>query len=350
MHKELRRAAVAVSAVTVAVMTAVSVGGTATASPLVKVVHYDSTSLAQYEQKWSNPYGLGEMAVNDTRNVKGGTFNLSATPFKTAFDFSVFDHIKYLAVSNDSFAVPKNGTIAFAVDIKASTPGATAGHVVHGQYGPPGSYDSTKPDTYAEPTLEGQQAGVVLNMIDFCTGQLFDWFLSSHSAFTLIERLPTAVTANTSNPNCPGATEVGLDKAYTQIVRQVPIVPGVAHRVSIAYTRIGHQSNVTYLLDGVPVSTVNNVGVPLDKQGHPFTGTYPSLGSGEPLADQINSFSIGHGLFSLLDAFPFQLGCVPGSCDPSTAAYSVSIPVSQRAFGQGAGGSFSHFTVVTAGH
>jgi hypothetical protein len=327
----------------------------ATAASGVRVVHYDSNSMAEYARKWSNPYGLGEMAVSDTRAVSNGVFSLSATPFKTAYDYSVFDHIKYLGVSNRTFAVPKNGTLAFSVDIKAATPGAVSGHVVHGQYGPPGSYDPSRTDTYVQPTLEGQQAGVVMNMIDFCTGQLFDWFVSSHYVFPLIERLPTSVTGNINNPNCPGATNVGLDKAYTQIIQQIPVTPGRAHTVTTAYTRLGHNSNVTYLLDGVPVATVDNVGVPLDRQGHPYSGIYPSLGAGEPLADQINSFSIGHGLFSLLDAFPFQYGCTPptasgpGSCDPATAQYSVSIPLAQRAFGQGAVGSFSHFTAVTVG-
>src|SRR4051812_31983035 len=46
--------------------------------------------------------------------------------------------------------------------------------------------------------------------------------------------------------------------------------------------------------------------LPLDKQHGKWTGTYPSLGPGESLAGQIKSFAIGHGLFSLVDAFPFQ--------------------------------------------
>ena len=65
-----------------------------------------------------------------------------------------------------------------------------------------------------------------MNMVDFCTGQLFDWFLAGNTAFTLIERLPTNVTGNTSNPGCPGATYVGRDKMYTQIVDEVPVSGG----------------------------------------------------------------------------------------------------------------------------
>ena len=29
-----------------------------------------------------------------------------------------------------------------------------------------------------------------MNMVDFCTGQLFDWFVAGKTAFALIERLP----------------------------------------------------------------------------------------------------------------------------------------------------------------
>jgi hypothetical protein len=33
-------------------------------------------------------------------------------------------------------------------------------------------------------------------MIDFYTGQLFDWFVSGNTAFTLTERLSSAVTGS----------------------------------------------------------------------------------------------------------------------------------------------------------
>lgn len=331
---------------------------TSTTTPFVPtptVQRYDSASLEEYASKWSNPYGLGEMAVDDTRSVTDGAFSLSATPFTTAFDFNVYDHLKYLAVSNQSFPVPETGAVAFSVDITATTPGTVANRVVRGQYGPPGSYDPTLPDTYSQKVAEGQQAGVVLNMLDFCTGQLFDWFVSDHAVFALVERLPTSVTGNTSNPNCPAATEVGLDKAYTQIVKEIPILPGATHNVSISYARANGKSSVTFTLDGVDIATVDRVGVPLDKQGVSYTGTSPSLGDGEELADEIDSFQVGHGLFSLIDAFPYQFACAPptetgpGVCDPATAEYSVSIPISQRLFGQGAAGTFSNFEVATTG-
>ncbi len=193
--------------------------------------------------------------------------------------------------------------------------------------------------------LEGQQAGVVLNMVDFCTGQLFDWFVTGSTAFTLIERLPTNVTGNTSNPNCPGATEVGRSKMYTQIADEVKISGG-PHNVSIRYS--AKSNTVEYILDGKLVTRVGNVGIPLDKQGVKYTGIYPSLGPGESLAGKISSFAIGHGLFSLIDAFPYQ--------HPESPELSVSIPVGSsspadagraRLFGQGADGTWDNFMVTT---
>lgn len=312
-------------------------------------------STADYAQKWSNTFGLGELAAGGTRDFNGGRLNVTAVPFHTGSDYSVFDHLKYIAISNAKFPVPDSGTLVLSSDIQATTPGTVDGLVQHGVYGPSGSWlDPATPPLlppYAATVRQGQQAGAVMNAIDFCTGQLFDWFIAGQTAFTLIERLPTNVTGNTANPACPGAQYVGRDKMYTQIVREVPAHPGVSHHVDIAFTRHDGQSWVDYFLDYRLISHVANVGIPLDRQGVPYTGTYPSLGPGEILANQINSLQFGHGLFSLLDGFPFQ--------HPESPELSVSIPVGDqtspspadagraRLFGQGATGSFDNFTTLT---
>ena len=287
-------------------------------------------SLADYQAKWSNPYGPGEMALNDTRNFAGNQFNISAAPFRTAYDYSVFDHLKYIGISQKAFAVPTVGSVEISSTITAATPGTQPGRVITGSYTQSGL-------PYAQPTLEGQQAGAVMNVIDFATGQLFDWFVSGHSAFALIERLPSNVTGNTSDPSDPAY--VGRSKMYTQIVREVPVGPG-PHSVSIRFSRdAAGQGHAGYLLDGALVSHVDHVGVPLDVQGMNYTGTYPSLGPGEELGSKINYLVIGHGLFSLLDAFPYQ--------HPEAPELSVSIPVANRAFGQGATAAFDDFKVKT---
>jgi hypothetical protein len=283
-----------------------------------------SYSIVDYAQKWTNPYGLGEMASTggDTRSFQGNKMSISAVPFTVGFDFSVFDHLKYIAISTQSFAVPVRGSLTFSSVIQAETPGTQPGRVIEGTYVQSGA-------PYAQPTFEGQQAGAVMNMVDFATGQLFDWFISGTRAFTLVERLPSNVT---------GFGNIGLDKAYTQIVDEFAVGPG-PHKVAIRYTRDAGRSRVEFLLNDKVVSRVDDVGVPLDKQGANYTGVYPSYGPGEPLAGQIGSFAFGHGLFSLLDAFPFQ--------HPERPDLAVSIPLANRLFGQGARASFDRFTVET---
>ena len=339
MGRHTRRALLAGAALLTAA--AVAGGGAASADrPAPLVIDYDSFSdgdgytLADYEARWSNGYGLGELADVDTRTFDNDTFRVAATPFETTFDYSVFDHIKYLATSDRSFAVPERGSITFAVTIDAETPGTQPGRVIRGVYGPPGCADDPACASVAAPyeatLLEGQQAGATLHMIDFRTGQLFDWFVSGSTAFALIERLPDNVIGSGS-----GGTRSTM---YTQIVKEVAIAPG-PHRVEIRLWRDGSaKSAVEYFLDGRRVARVKRIGVPLDVQKKPYTGIYPSMGPGEDLTAEVDSVTIGHGLFSLLDAFPFQ--------HPDAPELSVSISPSQRLFGQGARATFDDFVVT----
>ena len=78
----------------------------------------------------------------DTRVFEDGTVSISAAPFLTAADFSVFDHIKYLALSNQAFQVPTKGSITFSATIDATTVGTEPeGRTIYGVYGPPGCAD-----------------------------------------------------------------------------------------------------------------------------------------------------------------------------------------------------------------
>jgi len=152
---------------------------------------------------------------------------------------------------------------------------------------------------YSATLLDSQQAGVVMNVVDFCTGQLFDWFLTADKAAPLIERLPSNVIGNVNNPNCPNATYVGPTRCTPSSSRRSPSGPA----------RTGWRSR--------------------------------SRGRGELIGDQIDNLSLGHGLFSVLDAFPFQ--------HPDAPELSVSIDPAQRIFGQGAIGTWDDFVVTTKG-
>jgi len=296
--------------------------------PGTTVIVYDNFqkpggyTLADYTAKWS-AFTLGEMAVQDTRRFDNHTFSISATPFRTGADSSVFDHAKYTALSNQAFAVPEIGSITVSMDIAVETPGTVLGHIVHGTYVQSGA-------PYAATVLQGQQAAATLHMIDFATGQLFDWFVSGNTAFPLIERLPSSVTGS--------AEHVGTDKMYTQITDELPIAAGVPHTVAIRYSRDRHESLVEYFLDGKRVSKVDHVGIPLDRQRVKYSGIYPSLGPGELLRDKMNSVVIAYGLFSLLDAFPFQ--------HPEAPALNVTIPLKERLFGQDARARFANVVVT----
>jgi hypothetical protein len=319
----------------------------------ITTVHLDATSLAGYRQIWSMPFGPGD---NATQSFNNGVFTARDVPFKPGTDYGVLDHIKYLAVSNARFPVPATGTVSFSADVAATVTGAQAGHVVHGQYGPPGSFNPANKNArpYSRTLLKGQQASAALNLIDFCTGQLFDWFVSGDSAFTLTERLPSSVSGNLTNPDCPGASNVDLKTAYTQIIKEVPVAANRSHHVEITYQQAKTTAAVVFTLDGQIVSSVPQIGVPLDRLGLPYTGIYPSFGPGEPLGGKIHSFAVGHGLLSLVDESPFQFGCTQatasaaGTCDATGAPLSVSISPSERDFGQGAEGSFANFTVQTS--
>jgi hypothetical protein len=302
-------------------------------------VDYNSSDQADYANKWVNLYGPLSLDAGGTLDVSDGRFTVGASPFRIGADYSVYDHLKYIGISTQEFTVPDHGSLTFSVEITATTPGTIANRTIRGCYGAPGSFQNVSDPCdrpWSARALQGQQAGVVLNMINFQTGQLFDWFVSGNEVFALIERLPSNVTNPTLQPGDPGY--VGLDKAYTQIIKTQKIPANRTFLVAIRYSRGPKISTVEYFLDGKLFAKVENVGLPLDIQGQQYTGIYPAYGGGERLKDDLDSFVIGHGLFSLLDAFPFQ--------HPERPDLSVSIPMSERLFGQGATGTFANFRVV----
>lgn len=309
------------------VATLLATGGAAKAKgPTTTVQKYGWHDASEYDAKWAAGFGPGE----GTRSVMSNAVTVNAVPFTTGADFSVFDHLKYIRTSTQSFDVPTIGSVEVSVDIEAETPGTEAGRIVHGCYGPPGwQIGDFCAQPFAQVAREGQQAGVVLNVINFQTGQLFDWFVSGGQVFALIERLPSTVT---------GGTGVGPDLMYTQIIKEAP-VKGRKHNVSIRYSRGPGKSTVEYFLDHKLFATIDQVGIPLDKRNPPvpFTGYAPSLGNGAQVS--LDSVVIGHGLFSLLDAFPYQ--------HPGVPLLSVSVPLSERLFGQGAIGTWKDFEVRT---
>ena len=184
------------------------------------------------------------MGVVDTRTFESGKLRIDAAPFQTAADFSVFDHIKYFALNPAAVPIPQDGSITFSAEIEAETPGTVPGRIIEGTY-----TDSGQP--YRGIALEGQQACATLHMIDFATGQLFDWLVSENKALALTERLPTIVTGS------PGA---GRNEIYTQIVGEFDITPG-PHDYAIRYSRDDAGDQVEFLIDGQVMASYEGWGV-----------------------------------------------------------------------------------------
>lgn len=221
----------------------------------------------------------------------------------------------------------------FSMDMEVQTPGAVPGRVMH-------ATEVETGDAVTYDMLEGRQASATLHMLNFHeTGQLMDWLVSGTKAIALTERLFTEGVA-------------GIDKTYTQIIGEVDIEPG-QHNYAIRYTR-GNGSGVDkaeWIIDGEVVFQQHKVGVPLDKQRKGYYKrkpiTDPSQGPGEILKKQMNTMIFGHGVFSLLDVYPYQQAAGPsvtipvGPLDPNPDG-----SVSTRLWGQGVIATYDNAKVV----
>ncbi|MGH6997648.1 MAG: hypothetical protein ACREEO_05600, partial [Phenylobacterium sp.] len=119
---------------------AAALGLALTAAPARAATVYDNFekvggyTLVDYGAKWANPYGMGEMALGDTRDFSGGSLSISAPTFQTGADFGVYDHLKYIGVSTTSFAVPTGGSLTFSSRIDTTPFGTQEGRIIEGTY------------------------------------------------------------------------------------------------------------------------------------------------------------------------------------------------------------------------
>jgi hypothetical protein len=136
--------------------------------PTTTEILYDDFSggEASYVEKWSLPfYGIaGETLASDggnlNRDLSNGTVKLQIPEFTAGSDFIFFDHIKYLATSNQLFDIPAHGSIAFYMDIDGTTLGIVPGLIMEGQRLSDG-------ETLRYTLLDGQQACVTMHMLNF---------------------------------------------------------------------------------------------------------------------------------------------------------------------------------------
>jgi len=282
--------------------------------------------LADYHDRWLASdripgFAAEPEALNTRAQGFPGELHLEATPFRTSRN-STLDHAKYFAQSTEYFDVPDHGQITFSADIEATTPGTDPSRSI---------CPAPDEDAPCKTVLEPRQAAATFHVLNIHeTGQLFDWFVGEEQAFCLTERLLS-----------PLVHGVSLDEGYTQILETVDISPG-PHTYEIRYRRSpSGADHAEWYLDGRKVAQQKKVGIPVDVQ-HPGRYddiTYPSIdATGERLRDEIQTFNVGHGLFSLLDEFPFH---------PRYGDHFVSYPEDERLFGQGVEATFDTFEVTT---
>jgi hypothetical protein len=288
---------------------------------------------AKWAQYTTGPTGVpvGSAAQPHETAFGSGGVRIAANPFTMSYD-DVSDHIKYLATSTELFPAPARGSIMIAADIEAQTPGAVSGHIL---------------PTTGRALLEGQQACATLHLLDFFNGGIFDWLISGTRACPRSERLffvPDLHTGYTQIPGLPNLQGNLTRTSSGAVSRDFPIASG-PHNYAIRYSRDLNSDSpdlVEWMLDGVVVATVRRAGVPLDTQNPDYYSgsiTYPAVGPGEDLKAKFQGFFIGHGLFSLVDEFPFN----------QFPDYNyISIPEEERIFGQGAIGTFANVTVTTS--
>ena len=228
--------------------------------------HYDATSDDMYRNMWAQPYGLLELQKGGTLTVGDQGVTVRAVPFHVWSDTGVADHLKFVSFSTEKFSVPADGSVMVEATIVSKTSGTERHRFVSGT--------RENGQKYKHEVSEAQQAAAVLVVVDFSSGQLFDFFVSENEVFALVERLPSTVT---------GAPGTPIEKAYTQIAKRKTVEAG-PHRVGIRYARSAGVSNAQFYLDGALFTSVDRVGVPLDKQESQFSGTWPSLGRGEMLS------------------------------------------------------------------
>ena len=148
--------------------------------------------------------------------------------------------------------------------------------------------------------------GATLHMIDFATGQLFDWFLSAPHA---IRPGRTAAGHGRGSPSAGPARTM-----YTQIVKKSHSEPG-PHDVAIRSVAIGASPTST--------SRSTDPGCARQARWRPSTSSElasrastPSLGRGSPRPPDRPRHHRARTV-QLLDAFPFQHPDAPSAACPS---------------------------------
>jgi len=161
--------------------------------------------------------------------AQAGRLRVTAAPLTRAHHkVQILDNAKHMYFSRERFAVPENGSIAFAVNIAAR------------------GYGTRPHDLY--------DGFVSYNLLDLTTGWALDFFISNDTIATVYARLPfPGVPAPSTGPVRYFALFKELD---------VPTAPGQRHDYRIVYDRA--HDTVEWYVDGALVNREENVPDKLD--------------------------------------------------------------------------------------
>ena len=292
--------------------------------PGTTTVKYDAISDTQYQEMWANIYMVRSSSCRGHTDRRQDRYHgqRRTVPRRRRL------RVRSPQVHRGEQPVLRRtgaGSLEFSVDTTASTPGTQAGCIVHGCYGPPSSYLAVA--MVRSPVrgdgAPGSAGGRVLNMINFDTGQLFDWFLAGDTAFALIERLPSTVTGN---PALDWTSLIPRSSKRSRSSR-------ARRTTSLSATHAVPARRESSTLDGMLFTSVDNA--ESRRQARRSVHRLCAVArQGEQLKDRLDSFVIGHGLFSLR-RLPYQ--------HPDAPELSVSILMSERPVRAGAIGTWNKF-------
>ena len=225
---------------------------------------------------------LPSIGVNGTFNylvIPGFTSNdgaLSIRDHRLVVDSNPFtltttdpnDHVKFLLLTNEQFAVPEDGSLI----VEATIAGTNFG---------------VDNNPFGEQVLHAQSdirlAAAAMVVTELTTGLVFDFFITNEIIYILAERLSSAQAT------------LGDYASYTQSVAVARTTPGATHKYAIIFD--GKLKNVRWLVDGEVVYTLDNVGqlisrefMLIDRAGQPEF-TYPK------------NITAAFGTFTVLDAY-----------------------------------------------
>lgn len=215
-------------------------------------------------------------------------------------------HLKWLALTADAF--PTAGA-ELRMSFRA---GATRFGMAAQPYGP----------EVADPDDDLRLGSATLNVLDFQTGMVFDFWLTDTAVYPYYERIRTGPTSDY--------------QAFGQLVR-VSRTRGAVEDLSIAVDV--EADTVRWFVDGAEVASVTGIGPPDPS----WTTVLDHGGTPRPAAPR--EFQVGFGLLTLLDATcpPSRVGLVDlGAGYVIPASFAAGGPT---LFGQGVRLDIEHVTV-----